>query len=398
MPRSVGDVLGDGPGEEPRVLEHHRVALPDRGPRRFPDVPPFELHFPAVRVVEAHEEIDDRGLPRSRGSDDGRRHAGVHAEGEIVQDLPLRGVAEIHVADVLLSEDFRVLSVDEGPRDVRDLLLLVQQAEDPFGRRSRGLELVDDVRRLVDRAAELAGVEHEGGDVADGDPPRQIEQGAEDRHQRQADVVDEIDGGTDHRAVVVRVEIGVRRALVLPGETGGHGGLRGIGAHGLLSREAFLRVAVQLAELSRTRPEQGPEPVRHHGGRHHRERDRHGEDQAEPRGDREHHDEGPGHRHDGGRDLHEVRRQGGVDGVDVVGDPGDDVPGLDPVEIVHLHPNTGSRRRNPSPPPGCRWRRWPARRASAPPERADSTGRTGRGRRDTPTGSGTCISRGGGAP
>ena len=254
-----------------------------------------------------------------------------------MQDLPVGGIAEADAVELDFAVHRRVLAVDIGVGRIGAFLFFVEKAEDAFSGSRGGLQLVDDVGGFVDRPAEFARIEHEGGDVADGDALREIEQGAEDGDEGEGDVVDEIHRRADHGAVVIRLEIGVRGGLVLSGEAGDHRGLGGIRADGLLPGKALLGVSVQLTQLAASGAEERAEPVGHHRGRHDGEGDGEREHKAELRGDRDHHGEGTGDGHDRGGDLHQIRGEGGVDGVDVVGDARDDVARLIHVEIPDLH-------------------------------------------------------------
>ena len=66
--------------------------------------------------------------------------------------------------------------------------------------------------------------------------------------------------------MVVRVVVGVGGVFVLSRESLYHGFLFTVCAHRLLAAQAFLRIAVQLAEFAASRTEQRTEPVRHLAG------------------------------------------------------------------------------------------------------------------------------------
>ena len=59
---AVGDVLADGAAEQPRVLEHHAHLRAQVGAAQVADVVAVDGDAAAVDVVEAHEQVDQRGL------------------------------------------------------------------------------------------------------------------------------------------------------------------------------------------------------------------------------------------------------------------------------------------------------------------------------------------------
>ena len=70
-------------------------------------------------------------------------------------------------------------------------------------------------------------------------------------------------------------------------------------------------------------------------GQRRRQGDGDKEHQGQPGGEEEQHQEGPGHGKDAGAQLQKVRGEGGVDGVHVIADPADEIPGGVGVEVVH---------------------------------------------------------------
>ena len=107
---AVADVVGDGVVEQHRVLRHHA----DRGAQAFlrhvADVLPVDQDRAALDVVEAEQQPRDRRLAGARRADDGDGLAGRHLEADALQDLPLRIVGEMHVAelDLALADDERL--------------------------------------------------------------------------------------------------------------------------------------------------------------------------------------------------------------------------------------------------------------------------------------------------
>ena len=91
---AVSDVVADRTGEEPAVLEHHAERAPDSVARQLARIGPIEADGTTVDVVEAHEEIDDRGLPCAGRPDDRDSLARSHVEREVLDERPIRQVAE----------------------------------------------------------------------------------------------------------------------------------------------------------------------------------------------------------------------------------------------------------------------------------------------------------------
>ena len=62
---AVGDVVADGPAEQPRVLQHHADLRAQLGARHRRDVEAVERDHAAVELVEPHDQVDERGLARA---------------------------------------------------------------------------------------------------------------------------------------------------------------------------------------------------------------------------------------------------------------------------------------------------------------------------------------------
>lgn len=59
----IGDVFRDRAGEEPRVLQHHPEVAPQICPRELCCWDAVNPDVPAVDLVKAHEEVDERRFP-----------------------------------------------------------------------------------------------------------------------------------------------------------------------------------------------------------------------------------------------------------------------------------------------------------------------------------------------
>jgi hypothetical protein len=81
-----GDVLPHRLGEQKRLLRHHPHASPELPEVQLPDVYPAYQDRTFVRVVEARDKGEQRGLTAPRRPDHGHRLAGLDLEGDAVQD------------------------------------------------------------------------------------------------------------------------------------------------------------------------------------------------------------------------------------------------------------------------------------------------------------------------
>ena len=159
---SVGDILKDRSLEYPGVLQHHRVGAPQALPGKRADFIPVHIDRAPVHVIEAHQQVDNRGLSRARGADDGDELSGVRRKGDVIQNHLGGVVAE---EDVVQPDITLYLRKSYGIFDVAYLLSLVQKAEHSLRRCQRGVDLVHDVGDLIDRSREFPGVKNEGGDL-----------------------------------------------------------------------------------------------------------------------------------------------------------------------------------------------------------------------------------------
>ena len=141
---AVGDVVPDGAAEEPGVLEHHadpaaQVVAAHRG-----DVHPVEGDPPGVQLVEAHDQVDQRGLAGAGRPDDGHRVPRLGDQRQVVDQRLVRLVPEGDVLEL----DPPVRVGDPGRRGrVGALLVGVEHREDPLGRGHPGLQQVGHRRR-----------------------------------------------------------------------------------------------------------------------------------------------------------------------------------------------------------------------------------------------------------
>ena len=77
---AVGDVVADGPAEQPGILEDHPDLGPQSPARHRGDVDAIEADRPVIELVEAHDEVDQRRLAGARRPDDRHGLSGPDVE------------------------------------------------------------------------------------------------------------------------------------------------------------------------------------------------------------------------------------------------------------------------------------------------------------------------------
>lgn len=88
------DILADGTGLEPGVLQHHAVGRAQTAARQLADILAAHADTAAVHIVEAHEQIDDRRLAAAGRPDDGNTLAGLRGKIKMLDQVLLRDIGE----------------------------------------------------------------------------------------------------------------------------------------------------------------------------------------------------------------------------------------------------------------------------------------------------------------
>src|SRR5439155_27238346 len=91
---AVTDVVADRAGEQPGILHHHAEYAPHVVSPEVAGVDAIEADATLVDVVEAHQQVHDRGLARSSGPDDRNRLPRSHLEVEVADEWLLGFVTE----------------------------------------------------------------------------------------------------------------------------------------------------------------------------------------------------------------------------------------------------------------------------------------------------------------
>ena len=91
---AVADVVADRARKEPGVLEHHAEDAAHVVAADVARVDAIHTDAPAVDLVEAHQQVDDRRLTGSRWTDDRDRLPRLGVEAEVGDQRLLGLVAE----------------------------------------------------------------------------------------------------------------------------------------------------------------------------------------------------------------------------------------------------------------------------------------------------------------
>ena len=74
---AIGNVVGNRPGEQERLLQHHRDLLSQAAALDLAQVPPVDGDRPLGDIVEAQEEVDQGGLAAAAVANDADQLPGL---------------------------------------------------------------------------------------------------------------------------------------------------------------------------------------------------------------------------------------------------------------------------------------------------------------------------------
>ena len=321
---AVGDVGGDGVGEQEAVLEDHADLRAQVGQPQRAHVHSADPQGSVVHVVEAGDEHGQGRLARTGPADDGQRLAGLDVQIQPAQHRLGSGVAEPDVGEAQPQRAVRqlpgVLGIDDGGGGVDHL----QHPLHP----GPGL-LADGEQRadLPDRTDQLAEVGRERKERADGDLAVQRQPAAQQQH---AELAERGDGGQRRGVLGLEADHPHPQREQRPGLPAQLGDLAGFLAEPLDHPDAGHRgldVPDQLAGLLLGRPV-GREQIAPRRVGHHPQRRCDGQrDQGQQRGEPEHGDQRDDEqqrvsgqrRNEGQQTLHQAH---------VADRPADHLPGL----------------------------------------------------------------------
>ncbi len=255
---------------------------------------------PRVDLVEAQQQVDERGLAGAGRTDDRDGLTRCHVEIQVVDERGVGVVAERHVAQVDAAGDVGQLL---GSYLIGLLLGFVEQLEDALCRGDRRLHHVGDARGLRDRPRELARVLDERLDVAQRHRSRGDPNATDDGDRDVVEVPDERGRRHDDSRDELRLEARVVELLVLLVELRDGLLLASEHLHDAVSGVHLLDVAVELAGALPLSSELLLRPFADDDGDHDRDRHREQRDRGEQRADPDHHREDADDGEHGGDDL-----------------------------------------------------------------------------------------------
>lgn len=94
---AVGNIFINGALKQPGILEHHGILPAQALPLIGADVPVVQHGRALGDVIETHKQVDQRGLAAAGCADDGYHLARRHIQGDMMEDLPLRVIAETYI-------------------------------------------------------------------------------------------------------------------------------------------------------------------------------------------------------------------------------------------------------------------------------------------------------------
>ncbi len=243
---TIREVLADCALEQPRVLQDHAEGTAQVVAGHVACVHAVDQDAAILKLIEAHEEVHERGLAGAGGPDDSDRLARQRFEGQVLDQRFVGRVAEPYVAELHMPLGTAQMHGLEG---LRYLLGSVEKLEDALGGRRGRLQHVGRRGGLHDRLVELARVLDERLHVTERERPARDLETADDGHAHVVEVVEEVERRLDRARDELGAERRLVQALVLAVEHLYRLGLTTEDLHHVVPREHLLHMSVQGASL-----------------------------------------------------------------------------------------------------------------------------------------------------
>lgn len=198
---AVADIVHDRAGENKAVLQHNPHLAAQRLQRDLRNIVTVDQNLAVGQVVEARDQVDDRGFARARRTDEGDAFPGLHVEVQVFQNVEAWIVGKRHVVELDIALHRRQFLC---PRHIADRHRFVQRLEYPFKVSDGVNEVVVQLRQVQDRLPEPGRIAAHCEDHPEGYAFRP--------HRKQADQIDErrhdrrqiVDGERDQGIVAQR--------------------------------------------------------------------------------------------------------------------------------------------------------------------------------------------------
>ncbi len=155
---AVGDVFRHRALEQPSVLQHHAKGTAQACARVVTRGTAIDRNATGIDIVKAQQQVDERRLATARRADQGKAHAGLSLNTDVLQQLAVGHVAKVHMLKGDLALRCGKL---HGIWRVGLLLARIEQRKHAARRGVRGLDLRNDVGDLVERLGVLVGIGQE---------------------------------------------------------------------------------------------------------------------------------------------------------------------------------------------------------------------------------------------
>ena len=182
---AIQDILAHRAGKKQRFLRHQAHLGTQVGQGVVAHVAAIDLKLPAGHVPETRNQVDEGGLARAAGADQGHHLPGGYVHVQVMQHRVFCLFALIGKRHVLEGDAARRAGQGHGPGRGGQVAALIQQFENAAGRPQRLLKLVEAAGQAGDGAAHLRGVEEEGDQVAGRQVARHHQPPAVPQHQGQ---------------------------------------------------------------------------------------------------------------------------------------------------------------------------------------------------------------------
>ncbi len=330
---AVADILHDGAGKEPRVLQHHAKGVAQLGALNVAQVHAVHADAALVHIVEAQQQLDHGGLAGAGLAHQGNGLAGVHMAGEVADDGLVAVVSEGDVVKIHLAMHIR--QADQ----LLPLLLLpfIQKGEHALAGRGHRLQLPGELGKLGDGLAEVAHIGDKGLNVAHADAPHGRLDGAHDGHRHVAQIAHKVHDGHHQPAEELALPRAVELLVVDFGEIPLGLLLVAEGLDDHLARVTLLHQAVELAHGLLLALEVFASPGHHKGHDDAAEGHDAQHQQRHQGADGQHHGQHTQQSSQAGDGLRHGLRQVLPNGIHIVGHQADDIAHLAGFEVFERH-------------------------------------------------------------